>query len=132
MDWEATYKELSKANWSVLAILSLGSFLLFERSISLGVMLGGLVIIANFHALQHTIKCGFSDKIIGKNKKILIIFKSYLRLIALGVIIYILITRELCNPIGLAVGLSTVFFGIVIFGIKRAIQTKAKPREAIS
>jgi len=51
--------------------------------------------------------------------------KYYFRLLVMGVIIYLLITRGLVDPLGLAVGLSTVVIGIIIFGINRAWKTFA-------
>ena len=52
-----------------------------------------------------------------------IIAKYYLRLLALGVIIYFLITRGWVDPVGLAVGLSTVVISIVTLGIYLARKT---------
>jgi len=86
----------------------------------MGVILGGFIIIANFKVFQHTICCAFSPQGIMRKKKISIIAKYYLRLLALGIIIYILITRGWVDPVGLAVGLSTVVISIVSFGISSA------------
>jgi hypothetical protein len=57
--------------------------------------------------------------------KFSIIIKSYLRLLALGAIIYILIDKGLVDPIGLAVGVSTILFSIVSLGIILIVKTKA-------
>jgi hypothetical protein len=45
------------------------------------------------------------------------------------VIIYFLITRGWIDPVGLVVGLSTVMFGIIGFGISMVLRTRT--REAI-
>ena len=60
MDWEKTYRDLRKLNWFSLLIMGLLSYFLFSQVFTLGIILGGLVIIANFSLLQHTIRRGFS------------------------------------------------------------------------
>ena len=100
-----------------------------SATFTLGVILGGLIIIANFSVLQHTIRCAFSDQGAMGGKMFSIIAKYYFRLAIMGLIIYILITNGWVNPIGLAVGLSIVIFSILNFGIRTAWKTSS--REAI-
>ena len=100
-----------------------------SATFTLGVILGGLIIIANFSVLQHTIRSAFSDQGAMLGKKISVIAKFYFRLAIMGLIIYILITNGWVNPIGLAVGLSIVIFSILNFGIRTAWKTSS--REAI-
>ncbi len=100
-----------------------------SATFTLGVILGGLIIIANFSVLQHTIRCAFSDQGAMWGKKISLIAKSYFRLAIMGLIIYILIAKGWVNPLGLAVGLSIVIFSILNFGIRTAWKTSS--REAI-
>ena len=96
---------------------------------TLGVILGGLIIIANFSVLQHTIRSAFSDQGAMLAKKISVIANFYFRLAIMGLIIYILIITGWVNPLGLAVGLSIVIFSILNFGIRTAWKTPS--REAI-
>jgi hypothetical protein len=92
------------------------------NSLTLGIILGGLVIIVNFNILQHTIHRAFSPE--GRmTGKMAVIFKYYMRLFALGIIIYVLITHGWVDPVGLAIGLSTVVISIISFGISRAWKT---------
>ncbi len=123
MDWEKTYKDLKKLNWFCLLIMSLVSFFLMSSSFTLGVILGGFIIIANFKVLQHTIRRGFSSQGAMNVSKFFIVVKYYLRLLALGAVICYLIKRGWVDPVGLAVGLSTVVISIVSFGIKSAFKT---------
>jgi hypothetical protein len=94
-----------------------------SRSLTTGIILGGLIIIANFGILQHTVRRAFSSDGVMRRRKMSIIAKYYLRLLALGVIIYFLITRGWVDPVGLAVGLSTVVISIVTLGIYLARKT---------
>lgn len=123
MDWEKIYRDLRKLNWIALLILSFISYFLMSSSLTMGIILGGLIIIANFHVFQHTICCAFSPEGGMKAKKIVIIGKYYLRLLALGILIYILIGHGWVDPVGLVIGLSTVVISITSFGIKRAWRT---------
>jgi hypothetical protein len=128
MDWEKVYGDLRKLNWFILLILGIISYFLMRHSFTTGIILGGLIIIANFHVFQHTFRSVFSPEGVMKttNMKMSIIVKFYLRLLGLGIIIYILITRGWVDPVGLTIGLSTVVISIVSFGIKSAFKTYSR------
>jgi hypothetical protein len=125
MDWKNLQKRLRLLNWVILMILSSTSALLMSTSFAGGVFLGGLIAVTNFHVLQHTIRRAFLSDGNMRKGKFSIIMKSYLRLFALGVIIYILIDKDLVDPIGLAIGVSTILFSIVSLGISLVVKTKA-------
>lgn len=122
LDWKAAYREIRLLNWITLLVLSLASVAVMDNASTLGIILGGLLIIANFGVLQHTIRRAFSSEGAMKGTKASVIVKYYVRLLALGVVIFLLLSRGWINPLGLAVGLSTVFISIVGFGIKRACK----------
>lgn len=124
MDWEEIYKHLKKLNWLILLILSLVSYVLLSHALTFGIILGGLIIMANFHVFQHTIRRSFSPEGVMHTPKVAIIAKYYFRLLALGIIIYIFITRGWVDPVGLGIGLSTVVISIVSLGIGRAWKTR--------
>jgi len=124
MDWEKVYGDLRKLNWFILLTLGIISYFLMRHSFTTGIILGGLIIIANFHVFQHTIRRAFSAECAMKTTKKSVIAKFYLRLLGLGIIMYILITRGWVDPVGLTIGLSTVVISIVSFGIKRALKTR--------
>ena len=119
-DWEETYRTLRKRNWFILALLSSSSYFLFNPMLAAGVALGGLVAIASFSAMQRTVGRAFAIDRAGTRKKGLIIIKVFLRLFLLGAVLYVLITKVEIDPVGLAIGLSTVVLGIVSLGISQA------------
>jgi len=125
MDWEKLVKRLRAQNWIILMILGSASFFLMSSTFTLGILLGGLIIIANFNILQHTIRRAFAPDGVMKNNKSAIVTKYYFRLAILGIIIYILITTGWVNPIGLAIGLSTVVFSIINIGIRAVWKTSS-------
>jgi len=113
MDGEKLFRNLRSLNWGILLLLAAVSYFLMEQAFTLGILVGGLMIIANFNILKHTIQKGFSTDGILQPKKASIIVKSYLRLAAMGALIYLLITRQWVHPVGLAIGLSIVVISIV-------------------
>ena len=122
MDWRSLYRELRTLNWFILLVLSLGGYVFLSNSQTIGIILGGLIIMINFSVLQHTISGAFGLDGGMRKGKAVIITKYYLRLLALGVILFVLIARGLVDPVGLAIGLSTTVFGIVTIGIQKAIR----------
>jgi len=125
MDWETVYKDLTKRNWIILLGLSTISTLFMDHHVTLGVILGGLIIIVNFKVLQHTIRRAFPSEKVVESKKSILIIKGYLRLLVLGVVMYFTLKLDMVDPIGLTVGLSTVVFSIVSLGISRAFKILA-------
>ncbi len=121
MDWDRTYRDLRRRNWIILLVLASASACLGKVGITLGIIAGGLAVILNFTVLQHTIRHAFTPGSAGRAKKVSLLVKSYLRLLFMGATIYLLITRGVVDPIGLTVGLSTVVFSIMTFGIQRAL-----------
>jgi len=123
-DWDRTYDVIKRRNWIILLVLAAVSGLFMNPALTLGVILGGLISITNLSFLQHTVRQSFSSERKTGTKKAFLIIKSFFRLIILGGSIYLLITRGLVDPIGLAVGLSTVVFSIVSFGIHNAYKER--------
>lgn len=120
MDWERLSKAIRKQNWVILLLLAVASHLLMSPSFTLGLILGGLMIIANFNVLQHTVRRAFSPDGSMAGNAHAIVGKYFLRLGVMGALIYVLIARCGVDPVGLVVGLSIVVISIVQFGIRAA------------
>ena len=125
MDWEKIYKDLRRRNWIILLLFSSISFFLLDNSLTLGIILGGLIIILNFRLFQNTIRRAFSSEGIMNGAKIIIILKYYIRLLALAIIVYLFIAKGGIDPVGLAIGLSTVVVSIISLGITRVLKAQA-------
>lgn len=106
--------------------LGSNQFIFLSPACTLGIILGGLIIIANFNVLQHTILRGFFSEGGLGIRKASIIAKYYLRLAATGVIIFILIGQKWVHPVGLAAGLSIVVVSIVFLGIHLIWKTSSR------
>jgi hypothetical protein len=123
-NWEETYGDLKKRGLIIYLILaSIGCFFM-SRSFALGIILGGIIVLINFSFLQSTIIKTFQNNPVIKTKKTRLILKSFLRLFLLGAVICGIIKFRFADPIGLAVGLSIIFFTIVSLGISNAWKTR--------
>ena len=117
MNWNEHLRNLRILNWVILLILAMASNFLMSQDFTMGIILGGLMIIANFNLLQHTIHGAFSPNGDLQAKKMSIIAKHYLRLAVMGMLIYVLITQQWVHPVGLTIGLSIVVISIIGLGI---------------
>jgi len=121
-NWDQIYGDLKKRGWIIFFILAAAGYLFMSRSFTLGIILGGIIIILNFSFLQSTIIRAFQKKSVNRRKKSALIAQSFLRLFFLGSIIFFLLKYDLVDPIGLAIGLSIIFFSIVSMGISSAFR----------
>jgi len=87
------------------------SFLFVSYSITLGILCGGVLSIANYYGLRFSISKAFLQ--VSNKTKTFLMIRYYVRFIATGVILYFLITRTSINVIALIIGLSVVVFNIV-------------------
>lgn len=117
MEWDRLYRNLKILNLGVLLILTSLSCLVMSYDFTLGIVIGDLIALASFHMLQRTIHKGFAPERALKTKKVSIMVKSFLRLGATGALIYVVISRQWVQPVGLTVGLSIVVISIVILGL---------------
>jgi hypothetical protein len=128
-------RHLKVANWVMLGVLVLAGWLWQGGEFALGVLMGGLVVVINFHLLHHTLK-GTLERV-GKDAedyqgraRAWFAARQILRFFALLAIIYLLVTRGWVNILGLVVGLSTVVLTLILAAIQEVIKLKNKNKEA--
>ncbi len=128
MEWKNLYRDLKRLNWLILLLLSSASCFVMSPAFTAGIIIGGLMVIVNFHVFQHTIHQGFSADVSRTTKKISVIAKYYLRIAAMGILIYLSLSQKWVDPVGLIVGLSIVVIGIVSLGILMIRTTFSKEK----
>jgi hypothetical protein len=96
----------------LLAAVSLLGLLAATPAFARGIIFGGLIVTINFHLLAHTLNKALRPKQLTSPNVVLI--KYYIRFIISGVIIFLLISQQVVNPIGLFIGLSVVVASIIL------------------
>jgi hypothetical protein len=103
---------VTRANWLVFAVVSVGGFILASPGMLWGIIFGGLIVTINFHLLSRTLKKSLTPSNLTSHNVILA--KYYLRFILSGFIIFILISGHYVHPLGLFIGLSVVVASIML------------------
>jgi len=122
-DWtnEAhSVRRLKIYNWIILILLTAATGVFLGARFSLSVLCGGLVVIANFHILYRALRRAFSSTSVPGSAGL--VFKYYLRLIATGVALLLLIKVAGMNPVGLIVGLSTVALNLMLCAVIEIVK----------
>ncbi|MCD6184706.1 MAG: ATP synthase subunit I [Deltaproteobacteria bacterium] len=100
------------SNWIIFCLLGMSGFLLFSLKFALGIILGGLIVVINFHLLAKTLKNAFIPSNISSYR--IILAKYYTRFIISGLIIFFVIATHSVHPLGLLIGLSVVIASIYL------------------
>jgi hypothetical protein len=103
---------VTRTNWILCAITSIAGFLLLPFNFALGVLCGGLLVTTNFHLLARTLKNALIPSHLASYN--VVIAKYFMRFIASGFIIFVLIAGHFVNPLGLIIGLSIVVSSIML------------------
>lgn len=115
----------------VMALLVALSYLWLGREFALGVLVGGVVAVVNFHLLHHALK-GTLERAAGLQEgerhraKAFFAFRQILRYFVMLAVIYMLVSASWVDIFGLVLGLSTVVLTLVLAGINEAIKLKKK------
>ena len=131
-------KKIERGHWLVLGVSLAASALWLPHSFTLGILIGGLISIANFYWLARDLKRLFglfSEGVTQARAKYYILMKFYLRFIVSAIVLYVVITRMPVSVVGLVVGLSIVVISIVltividnlVHSIRRVRKKNASP-----
>ncbi len=118
---------VSRANWVVFGVFLLVSPALPIAGFSLGVFCGGLLVTGNFHLAYRSLNRSFQG---GRPPAFPVVMaKHYLRFLVTGVIIFLLISNGIGNPLGLLLGLSVVVVSLLAAAIveaRRMVRSKSE------
>ncbi len=125
-----TPRGLKTANWVVLAVLTVGGFIWQGPKFALGVLVGGLVVVLNFHLLHQGLKGMFERVAAGSPEetkapaKAFFAARQMLRFFVLLLVIYLLVGQGWVDVFGLLVGLSTVVVTLMLAAVVEVIKLK--------
>ncbi|MGI9570727.1 MAG: ATP synthase subunit I, partial [Desulfobulbia bacterium] len=103
---------VTRANWILFLGASIVGLLTMPPAFARGIIFGGLLVTLNFHLLAKTLKKALTPPHIASPNAVLA--KYYIRFIASGFIIFVLIAGHFVNPVGLVLGLSVVVASIIL------------------
>ena len=113
-------KFVTIANWVLLTVAGLLGFLVSPPEFAWGIVGGGLIVTINFHLLYRTLKKALTPPHLTSHN--VVIAKYYIRFIASGFILFVLISGHYVNPLGLFIGLSVVVVSIVMAAMMEATK----------
>jgi hypothetical protein len=105
-------RRLEVTNWALLAVLIAGSLLFRDLRFSLGILIGGLISIVNFHWLYRNLLSVFAKHL--ARARTALMLRYYLRLAITALVLFWVISDALVDVIGLVIGLSVVVLNIVL------------------
>ena len=119
---EALIKKIELFNWVLLVLLTSSGFVFSSREFGFGVLVEGILAIANFHLMKRSLFRALDPQRKGKSR-FFYLFKYYLRFAALGLIIALLLIKGWVSPFGMLLGLSIIVLGIALVGIHEVRKT---------
>jgi diacylglycerol kinase len=124
-------RHLKIASWSVLGVLVLVGFIWRGQEFALGVLVGGLVAVINFHLLHHALRGTLEQmakypKEGASQAKAFFAARQMLRFLALLLIIFFLVGYGWVDIFGLVVGLSTVVLTLILAAFHEVLKLKNK------
>jgi hypothetical protein len=117
---------INRANWILLIGMVACGLLLAGAEVTWGLICGGVIATVNFHLLHRTLKKAFSTAQLSFRG--LVMAKYYLRFTVSGLILFVLISKHLVDPLALFAGLSVViasFFLATLSELKKLIFKEA-------
>ena len=105
-------KNIETGNWVVLGVFLVLSLLFLPGRFTLGVLLGGLISIVNFHWLSRDLRGTFLKH--ADRAKPFMMVKYYIRFIVTGIVLFFVITRAPADVFGLLLGLSLVVINVIL------------------
>lgn len=103
---------ITRANWTLFIVSSIAGFMLLPADFAWGIVFGGLLVTFNFHLLARTLKKALKPPHLSSHN--VVIIKYFIRFIASGFIIFVLIAGHFVHPLGLIMGLSVVVLSIML------------------
>ena len=124
-------KKIDLRNWIGLGAMLILSYTFMSLNFTLGVLLGGLISIANYYWLYLSLRKSFRQLSAGIKATVMI--RYYIRLAVTGAVLYVIITTmRSVSVIGLLVGLSVVFINITVSALMEVFKNKILKNEEVN
>jgi hypothetical protein len=118
---DSLFAVIIKGSFGLLALLTIGSLILFSGKAALGVLAGGFIAIANFLWMRNVLQ-----RILGllpANADRYALMRFISRMIVTGCALYFVLTSGWFSLAGVLTGLSIIVANILILSLYRALST---------
>ncbi len=112
---QRVFKTVVAINWFLLVAFSVPAHFMTPTLFARGVFLGALIVTVNFHFLHLSLKKGFQKPRELSFQRIL--FRHYLQLVGLVILIFLLVSRGIVDPVGLLIGVSVVVISLMTVAV---------------
>ena len=115
---------ITRTNWILFSLTAVAGAVLAPVNFTLGIICGGLIAAVNFHLLARTLKKALTPPHVASHN--VVIAKYYLRFMASGIIIFVLISGGYVAPVGLVIGLSVVVASVMLATVREVSKLLIK------
>jgi len=105
-------KRIELAGWALLALLIAGSLPFRSYRLTLGIVLGGVISVMNFRMLYGNLRKFLVADI--NRIKTAVVRRYYIRMAITAILLFLIISRNLADVIGLVIGLSVIVLDITL------------------
>lgn len=116
---QAFTRAFFRRNWLILGILLAGGLAFGTLPVVYGILAGGLVAIGSFYWLNRSLKILLNPQ--GGASRFWMQVFSLLKVVMIGLILVVLITRFQVSPLGLLIGLSVIVLNVFYVTIQRIL-----------
>ena len=103
---------ITRTNWFLFFIGSLLGGFVASPEFTRGIIFGGLIVTVNFHLLHRTLNKSFTPP--NTTSHNVVLAKYYMRFVVSGIILFVLVSQHVVEPLGLILGLSVVVISIIL------------------
>ena len=121
MNEDNLFVVIIKGSFGLLAVLSIGAFVLFSGNAALGVLAGGIIAIANFFWMRNALQ-----RILGllpPNATRYAFMRYVGRMTVTGCALYFVLTSKWFSLAGVLTGLSIIVVNLLTLSLYRALRT---------
>lgn len=105
-------EKIELTGWVLLALLIAGSLPFRSYRLTLGIALGGIISVINFHMLSGNLRNFFVQDV--NRIKVAVVRRYYIRMAITAILLFLIISGNIADVIGIVIGLSVIVLDITL------------------
>jgi hypothetical protein len=101
-----------RTNWVLFALACFAGYALGTPAFLMGIICGGFIVTFNFHLMARTLRKALTPPHLASISSV--IAKYYIRFTLSAIMIFLLIYKQIVDPVGLIIGLSIVMISMML------------------